>query len=101
MNDTDTDTKKLLFRFTEHLKVLNRSPATIQAYTGNIRHYLAEQEEIQTKTKTKTKSIKAVTRGDMERYVATFYKNKKNKKYSTGTICMKIRSLQSRGLQNS
>lgn len=90
MNDTDTDTKNLLFRFTEHLKVLNRSPATIKAYTGNVRHYLAEQEE----TQTKTKNIKAVTRRDMERYVATFYKNKKNKEYSTGTICMKIRSLK-------
>ena len=79
----DTDTKELLFAFTEHLKVLNRSPATIKAYTGNVRHYLAENE-------TGTRNIQAVTRADMERYTAAFY----NKKYSTGTICMKIRSLK-------
>ena len=76
------DNAKLLFQFTEHLKVLNRSPATIKAYTGHVRHYLADQK----------KDIKAVTRTDMERYVAAFYD--KNKKYSTGTICMKIRSLK-------
>jgi integrase/recombinase XerD len=80
----DTDPKKLLFQFTEYLKVLNRSPATIKAYTGNVRHYLTEQE--------KTKEIKAVTRTDMETYVAAFYD--RDEKYSTGTICVKIRSLK-------
>jgi len=81
----DTDTKKLLFQFTEHLKVLNRSPATIKAYAGNVRRYLTENE---------TKNIKAVTRVDIETYAAAFYDKNKNKRYSTGTICMKIRSLK-------
>ena len=80
------DNTKLLFDFTEHLKVLNRSPATIKLYTGTVRRYLAEQEKM------KTKDIKAVTRTDMETYVAAFYD--KNKKYSSGTICVKIRSLK-------
>jgi integrase/recombinase XerD len=80
------DNTRLLFDFTEHLKVLNRSPATIKAYTGHVSHYLADQG------KTKTKDIKAVTRTDMERYVAAFYD--RDKKYSTGTICVKIRSLK-------
>ncbi len=80
------DDTQLLFDFTEHLKVLNRSPATIKLYTGNVRCYLTEQE------KTKTKDIKAVTRTDMETYVAVFYE--KDKKYSVGTICVKVRSLK-------
>lgn len=82
----DTAAKELLFSFTEHLKVLNRSPATIKAYTGNVRHFLASESG----------DIQAVTRADMETYIAAFYdRNKnKNKKYSTGTICMKIRSLK-------
>lgn len=84
------DNARLLFDFSKHLKVLNRSPATIKAYTGHVRLYLADQE----KTKTKTKDIKAVTRTDMETYVATFYDREKNRKYSTGTICVKIRSLK-------
>ncbi len=80
------DTKELLFQFTEHLKVLNRSTATIKAYTGNVRLFTEEEQ----------KDIKTITRADMEAYIATFhdYRTPDNKKYSTGTICMKIRSLK-------
>ena len=81
----DTEAKKLLFDFSEHLQVLGRSPATIKAYSGHVRLYLAGEH----------KDIQAVTRTDMETYIAGLYeKNTKNKKYSTGTICMKIRSLK-------
>lgn len=82
------DISKLLFRFTEHLKVLNRSSATIKAYTGHVRLFLAGEP----------KEIKAITRADMESYIATLSDhgkaNKKNTRYTTGTICMKIRALK-------
>lgn len=82
------DTKNLLFQFTEHLKVLNRSPATIKAYTGNVRLFLEQEKN--------KKDIKTITRTDMEAYIATFYDHRMEdgKGYTTGTICMKIRSLK-------
>ncbi len=78
------DNTKTLFGFSEHLKVLNRSTATIKAYTGHVRLFLAGEH----------KDIKAVTRADMENYIATLYDHEKDTKYTTGTICMKIRSLK-------
>ena len=81
----DAEKQKLLFGFGEHLKMLGRSPATVKAYTGHVRLYLAGE----------SRDIKAVTRADMERYIAGLYEQKeKEKKYSTGTICMKVRSLK-------
>ena len=78
------DNTKTLFGFSEHLKVLNRSTVTIKAYTGHVRLFLAGEH----------KDIKAVTRADMENYIATLYDHEKDTKYTTGTICMKIRSLK-------
>ncbi len=78
------DNTKTLFGFSEHLKVLNRSTATIKAYTGHVRLFLAGEH----------KDIKAVTRADMENYIATLCDHEKDTKYTTGTICMKIRSLK-------
>jgi len=77
---------KLLFMFVEHLKVLNRSPATIKAYMDPVAKYLTDNKQ----------NIKAVTRTDMETYIATLYdyRKKDHTKYTTGTICMKIRSLK-------
>lgn len=81
-----TDPQKLLFKFSEHLKVLNRSESTVKAYTGNVRLFLAEE----------TRNIKTITRTNMEAYVATFYDHRMadGKAYSSGSICMKIRSLK-------
>lgn len=76
----------LLFQFTEHLKVLNRSPATIAAYTDPVRRFLASEK----------RNIKAITRNDMEGYIATFYdyRKKDGKAYSISSICSKVRSLK-------
>lgn len=76
----------LLFQFIEHLKVLNRSDATIKAYAGNVRLFLAHE----------TRDIRTVTRTDMEAYAATIYdyRNKEGKGYSTASISIKIRSLK-------
>ena len=81
-----TDTKNLLFQFTEHLKVLNRSEATIKAYTGNVRLFLDQEK----------RDIKIITRRNMETYISTFYAYRKEdgKGYSVGTICVKVRSLK-------
>ncbi len=83
----DTDAQKILFQFTEHLKVLNRSEATIKAYTGNVCLFLTAEGQ---------KDIKTITKADMEAYVATFYDHRmeNGKGYTTGTICIKIRSLK-------
>jgi integrase/recombinase XerD len=76
----------LLFQFTEHLKVLNRSPATVAAYTDPVRKFLTSEK----------RNIKVITRADMEAYIATFYdyRMEDGKSYSTGTICVKVRSLK-------
>jgi len=38
-------TENLLFQFTEHLKVLNRSEGTIKAYTGNVCLFLTAEDK--------------------------------------------------------
>ena len=81
-----TDTQNLLLQFIEHLKVLNRTPMTIKDYSGHVRLFLAWL----------TKDIKAVTRADMERYIAGLYDYRKDdgKGYTTNTIIIKVRSLK-------
>ena len=54
---------ELLFLFKEHLKVLNRTPATIDSYSDHVRLYLEGL----------AKDIKAVTASDMEDYVAALF----------------------------
>ncbi len=81
-----TEANNLLFQFTEHLKVLNRSEATIKAYTANVRQFLEEEK----------RNIKTITKSDMEAYVATIYEYRMadGKGYSQGSIAVKIRSLK-------
>jgi len=76
----------LLFQFTEHLKVINRSEATIKAYTGNVKQFLEEEK----------RNLKTVTRSDMETYIAGIheYRMADGKGYSQGSISVKIRSLK-------
>ncbi len=66
--------------------VRNRTGATIEGYTGQVRLYLMGL----------AKDIKAVTRTDMEAYIAGLfdYRNEKGKPYTTGTIIVKVRSLK-------
>jgi integrase/recombinase XerD len=77
---------ELLFQFKEHLQVLARTPATVEAYTYNAGLFLAEL----------TKDIKAVTRSDMESYIAGLYEHRteSGKPYTTNTIILKVRSLK-------
>ncbi len=77
-----------LYQFKEHLKVLNRTEATIKGYSDHVRLYLEGLE----------KDIKAVTASDMEAYVAGLFayrdESKSNKKYATGTVIVKVRALK-------
>ena len=79
--------KDLLFKLKEHLKVLNRSPATIKAYTGHTENFL--------KT-VKIDDIRKITTRMIENYIASLfnYPDKKSQTYSTNTICLKVRSIK-------
>jgi len=78
---------KLLFQFTENLKVLGRSEGTIKAYTMQIRLFLEQQNPSE---------LKAITSADMESWVASLFDHKKEDGtgYTTSTICLKVRSLK-------
>jgi len=77
----------LLFKFKEHLAVLNRSVATIDSYTDHVRLFL-EALDID--------DIKKVTRGVIEDYIAGLYdyRSKDNKPYTANTIMLKVRSIK-------
>jgi integrase/recombinase XerD len=77
----------LLFKFTEHLKVLNRSPATIEAYVTNTRHFFKTID---------IPDVRQITTGVIEQYIAGLYdhRTEDNKPYSISTICVKIRSVK-------
>jgi integrase/recombinase XerD len=79
-------TFEIFFGFKEHLTVLNRTPATINSYCDHVRLFLAGLY----------KDIKAVTASDMETYVAGLfaYRDDEGKKYATGTVIVKVRSLK-------
>ena len=83
----DTKNNNLLFQFTENLKVLNRSEGTINAYTGHIRLFLRQHNSV---------DLRAITPTDMESWLATLFEHKKEdgSNYTTGTICLKVRSLK-------
>ncbi len=78
--------REYLYQFKEHLKVLNRTEATINSYSDHVRLYLEGLE----------KDIKAVTTSDMEVYVASLfaYRDEANQKYATGTVIVKVRALK-------
>ena len=80
-------TDELLFRFKEYLAVLNRSPATIEAYSEHTRHFLNTMDGA---------DIKQTTAGMIEDYIARLYDHKtiEGKPYKTGTICVKVRSIK-------
>jgi len=78
------DTNEYLFKFKQHLAVLNRSPATIEAYTDHTRAFLKSADD-----------IKQITRRHIEDYIANLYDYKTiaGKPYKIGTICVKVRSV--------
>jgi integrase/recombinase XerD len=81
-NDDD-----LLFKFTEHLKVLNRSPATIEAYVANARHFLKAMD---------IPDVRQITTPVLESYIAGLYdhRTKDDKPYSLAAISIKIRAIK-------
>lgn len=81
-----TGMNDILFGFKEHLKVLNRSSATVEAYSEHAKCFLdAEGAE-----------IRAITRTKLEAHIAALYdhRTKEGKPYSPATICIKIRSIK-------
>jgi integrase/recombinase XerD len=78
--------RELLYSFREHLQVLNRTAATAETYTSHVGFFLEGL----------AKEIAAVTRTDMEEYIAGLYQHRTEggNPYSVGTICLKVRSLK-------
>ncbi len=79
--------KELLFKFTEHLTILNRSPGTIKSYFTYTDRFLQS---------VKAKDVKQITTTMIEKYIAGLYDYRSNedKPYSIGTISLKIRSIK-------
>ena len=76
----------ILFGFKEHLKILNRSPATVELYCEQAQAFLDATGT----------GVKAVTRKTIEDYIATLYEHrtKEGKPYQPGTISVKVRSVK-------
>lgn len=81
------NTDELVFKFKEHLNVLNRSPSTINSYVDHLKGFLESIEET---------DMKKVTKTMIKSYVAGLYdyRTKDNKPYRTGTLCIKVRSIK-------
>jgi len=79
------DTNEYLFKFKEHLAVLNRSPATIKAYMEHTKAFVKSMDD-----------IKQTTRRNIEEYIAGLYdyRSIEGKPYKIGTICVKVRSIK-------
>jgi len=76
----------ILFGFKEHLKVLNRSAATVQLYCEQAKAFLDAEGC----------DVKAITRKRLEAWIAGLYdhRTKEGKPYSAGTISVKVRSVK-------
>jgi len=81
------NTDELLFKFKEHLSALNRSPATIEAYTEHAGHFLKSITG---------NDIRQITTRMIEDYIAGLYDYRtiEGKPYKTATICLKVRSIK-------
>ncbi len=74
--------EEFLFEFKQHLKALGRSPATVKAYTDHARIFIQSLD---------ASDIKAVNKTHIETYIENLFDAKK---YTTGTICVKVRSIK-------
>ena len=76
----------ILFGFREHLKVLNRSPATVELYCEQAKAFLDAEGT----------DIKAVTRTKLEAHIAGLYdhRTKEGTPYTVSTIAVKVRSIK-------
>ena len=81
------NTDELLFKFKEHLSVLNRSPATIEAYTEHAGHFLKSVAG---------SDIRQITTRITQDYIAGLYAYRtiEGRPYKTATICLKVRSIK-------
>jgi integrase/recombinase XerD len=75
----------LLFAFREHLRVLGRSEATVEAYGEQLKCFLDICGD-----------VKKVTRKAIEDYIASLagYRTREGKPYRPGTIALKVRSIK-------
>jgi len=80
----------LLFRFKEHLRVLGRSRATVEAYGEHVASFL------DTLANTAVKDVKRVSRKGIEDYIAglAHHRTREGNPYQTGTIALKVRSIK-------
>jgi len=80
-------TEELLFKFKEHLNVLNRSPSTVKAYIMHIESFLLSMD---------ASDIKQVSSRMIETYIEGLYdyRTDKGNPYRISTICIKIRSVK-------
>ena len=82
------DIDKLIFNFTEHLKVLNRSPSTIKSYSTDARYFLQSLD---------IHDIRQVTATMIEAYIAdlhNYVSSETGRPYKTTSIGIKIRSIK-------
>lgn len=79
--------EELIFKFKEHLKILNRSPATISAYLMHVEIFLKS---------TVVPDIMRITASIIESYIAGLYdyRTVEGKPYGIATICLKVRSIK-------
>ncbi len=80
-------TDELVFKFKEHLTVLNRSPSTINAYVDHLKGFLGAID---------VAGMRQVTRSMIEDYIAGLYEYRKKDgtPYGSGTLCIKVRSVK-------
>lgn len=88
-----TDYNDLLYRFTEHLKILNRSPRTISTYNQYIKNFVEA---------VKTEDIKGIHRTKVESYISSLYEyrykrykgGEKDRPYSISSVSIMIRAIK-------
>jgi integrase/recombinase XerD len=81
-----TSASDILFSCREHMKVMNRSAATLKSYSENAKFFLDATGG----------DVRAITRKTVENYIATLYdyRTSEGKPYSAGTISVKVRAIK-------
>jgi integrase/recombinase XerD len=80
------DVNELLGSFTEHMKVKNYSPATMESYGHGLKAFLAHLESLG------ISDIKSVSRNILDDYQLKLAENSKG--YTTATLSLKLRSVK-------
>ena len=79
--------KDYQLNFKEHLQILNRSPETIEAYTGHVRLFMDSLA---------TSDVRQITTDMIENYIAGLYdyRTRSGQPYTIATISVKVRSIK-------